>query len=254
MFKFVSIALILVTALTLGAAWILGDDFRPWVRTLKDDRKSDLEQLVDSHRLQLHKAEHALEKASRQANEAERSLAATNAALVRLESDLRKARREAEDAKTILNELKQNSERGQTIVAGDGRVLSPQESQLRIADLTHQASLAEQRITMLEDLLRRHRERKERLEVVVREAPGELARLELSVRHLGEKVRLYEEYRELVPETGGGKDAFAEARRTLEAAHAEVDARLKVVEGRMGAVSEAVSNTNVGLLGRESSR
>jgi chromosome segregation ATPase len=230
-------ALVALSIATL--ALVLGPDFRPFVRALRSDAKSEIESQVDPHRLHLARAEHALAEARHRAEEMKHALAATEAAVVRLGGELRAARRESEDAGYGLRKLKEQVEAGQEVRTADGRVLTKDEVELLLRDHEHRVQLAGQKVIVLEDVIRRHRARQAALEPVVRDAPAELKRLELSVKHLREKVKLYEELKDLKPDTvSTGGDPFAEARRELEAAHADVDLTLRVLEGRLTAGGE----------------
>src|SRR5436190_7424577 len=131
MLKFTCLAALV--ALSIAAlALVLGPDFRPFVQTLRSDAKHELASLVDAHRLHLARAEHALAEARRKAEEAKNALAASEAAVVRLEGELRAAKREREDTGYELKRLKEEVESGKELKAMDGRVLRTDEIDLLV--------------------------------------------------------------------------------------------------------------------------
>jgi len=235
-----ALGLVLIVGITsLAVPWILGKNFRPWVSTVRLSAREQLEQLVDKYRFEMAKAQTAVADARKRVEAVRGALADTTAGIRAVENDLKLARHEVEEAKTQLAGMEQRLTAGQPVRLVSGRTLSTEEITIRAQDYGQRIDLANQKIAFLEDMLKRRQERKEKLARLNTQAPLELARLELSVRHLAAKVKLYEEQRARFEEEKDAETAvaglFEQAQQTLEAAHTEVDHKLAEFDAMLDA-------------------
>jgi hypothetical protein len=219
-----------VVVVGLGITWVLGKNVRPWLATVKTSLRERLEQTVDKYKYELTKAELAVADARQQVSGVRKAQATAAAGVRRLEQELLRARKEVETCKTQLAALAKRLEAGETVRLVSGRALSAEEVALYVQDHGQRLELARQKIAMLEGVLGRRRERKAQLDELGRRAPLELARLEISVRHLGEKVKLCEEQKARLDEEqeseGDLTRLFEQAQSTLQSAHTALDVRL----------------------------
>lgn len=240
--KFILGTLVTIGVLVGVAAWILGDSFGPVSRLLKGEAKNKLESLVDQSKLDHAKAEEAVAQARVRAGEIQSIMAATNAHIANLEQDIAKAQLEIDRSRQTLMTIEARLMENKPIATQSGRILGEDEIRIRVQDHGQTIALAEEKINLFNGLLKNHQERRAYLAEVAKQVPIELAKLELSVKHLAEKVKMYEHYQARIKEdknAGLANGAWlSDAQQTLETAHAEIDTRLAEFDAKMKLVND----------------
>lgn len=226
-------AVLIVGAVVLTSYVILGDRFTAWWTTVKHSARDELEDAINKSRYRQARAEQAVEKTRERCGKL-RELQAQNENLLKgQERALAQARTEAEDSKRGLALIEDRRKAGEPVRLRGGRELTDDEVSLRELDYKNRLELSREKVRHLEASVDRHRQRTARLQEQARQAPLELAKLELSLKHLEEKTRFYEEQRKLLAAEGdivAGENLYKEARQTLDRAHGELDAGLSAFD------------------------
>lgn len=227
--------LLIGAVITLAVAGILGDRFGPWVDTARNAARGELESLVDQSKYRLALAEKAVEKARERCSKL-REVVAQNESLIKVqERSLGQARREGDESRSGLAFIEERRKAGEVVRLRGGRELTSDELELRVLEYRQRIDQSQEKVRYLEAFVERCRVRQNQLLEQARQAPLELAKLELSLNHLAEKTRFYDEQRKLLAAEGkmaADADLCKEARQTLDKAHAELDAGLSVFDNR----------------------
>ena len=225
-------------AVVLVSAAILGDRFPAWWSAVRGSARDQLEGLVDQPKYRLARAEQAVEKARERCDRL-RELRTQNDTLLKArERALAQARAEADESERGLARIDERRKAGEPVRLRGGRALTDDEVELRELDYRNRLQQSREKVRHLEAFVDRCRQRQARFREQAREAPLELAKLELSLTHLAEKTRFYEEQRKLLAAEGNvaaGDELYKEARQTLDRAHAELDAGLAAFDTRFSA-------------------
>lgn len=231
-----------VAVIGLAAWWVLGPNLGTWLTVLRLDARDQMEKLIDKQRYQLVKAQAAVGECRERVEKLREAFALATSDVKRRETALAGARRELDEARRQLEVIELTLSSGKAVRTVSGRQLSSDEVHLRVKDQGQRIELAKQKIAFHADLLKRAEERRDKLTQLHGQAPLELARLELSVRHLEEKVKMYQEQRELLRQekeaNGSVAGLFEKAQQTLEAAHADIDSKLAGLNALLDASRE----------------
>jgi chromosome segregation ATPase len=223
--------------LGVGAlALIMGDRFHPWVRTIRKTARDHLETLVDESQYKLSQAEIAVENARKRQSQLGEATQKTEALLRSQEFELTAARTEGADLRTKLDVLRESRRTGESVRLVGGRKLGDDEVGLRLQDYEAKLEINTERVRFLESFVERCRDRRDGLLTAQRQMPQELARLEMSLTHLAQKVKLYEEKKKLLEleknSEAARQELYQTAQQALQQAHAELDANLNMFQSR----------------------
>lgn len=231
--SFVGLVL-LVIVFVMIAAWIMGDDWKPLVQGWKTSARHQLQSLVDERKFVLAKARQEYEEARKAADQLTGEVAAARIRVEKVQRDLRVAEREIDEWETQLAAMADRLQSGQAVRLVSGRVLTTEETRLRVENARQRRELAREKCAFLESLLRRHQALHDKLVTARNEAPIRLAHLRLSLDFLADKITFYEVQ---LAQTGCVDttepvmaDVFARAQQTLETAHDAVNMKLAECE------------------------
>jgi chromosome segregation ATPase len=226
--------LLVVACGGLMLPWLLGRDFNPWVATAKESLKARFVNLVDEYELQLRRAKDAVEGAQERAVTLKVQHQKSAAGLVIVDRELNHCRQEITGAKAKLAELRDQLNSGESIRFVNGRAASEVDLRNLVAKCATRIELAEEKATFLQQMRERRSARNSKLETLDQQSPGAITRLQNSVDYLEQKVTLYRDMKEWLAQDEAEESQlsgiYQNAQRTLEEAHAKLDAKLAEID------------------------
>ena len=217
--------------------WLLGRDFNPWFATAKDSIKARFVNLVDEYELQLRKAKDAVARAEERAVTLKVQHQKSAAGLITVDRELNHCRQEITDAKSKLAELRDQLNSGASIRFVSGRAASEVDLRNLVAKHATSIELAEEKATFLEQIRERRSARNSKLEALDQQSPGAITRLRNSVDYLEQKVTLYRDMKDWLAQDEAAESElsgiYETAQRTLEEAHAKLDAKLAEIDAML---------------------
>lgn len=215
--------------------WLMGDDFRPWVNSAKSSVREQIAALVDQYSLELEKAKEAVKQAEERAIQLRLQKQKAAASIKTLERRSVVAQRDLVDTTTRLTSLRDQIQSGHTIrFVGSGRVATDVELQSIVERCSGKIEVARERVNYLNQIRKLREDRHRKLIALDKQSPVAIQRLKNGVEFLAEKVALYQDVKGWVEEDQAAQTQLAglydEAQRTLEDAHAKLDAKLAEVD------------------------
>jgi hypothetical protein len=214
----------------LGLVWILGKNALPWLTTVRTSARESLEELVNKEKYELAKAQIGVEEARRKVIKNREAMSKCESGIRSVDSELKITRSDQTQLEKQLALLKRRIDLKKPVRTVNQEELPPEQVELLLQDYTQRIELAKGKVAFLETMLNQRLERRDKLAHLYAEAPMQLARLEMSLRHLAGKVQFYEEHLTLVQDERSEELSlggfFAEAQKTLAQAHTEIDAKL----------------------------
>lgn len=243
---------VLLVLLLLGVGYlILGNDFVPWVRTVRDDARTRLEKLVDSHRLAIKQVEEAIGKVKETAGPLAEKVVRERVEIDRSLRDQERARQEILERKANLSAVRDKLEAHQPVRLVGGSELTQTELPIYLKHQERKMTLADEKLSFLSEMITKRQKDLDRLVKQRNQLPLTITELELSREYLIEKTAFYEQQ---LASAGSDESALAslenlvkEAQATLEKAHTEIDVRLATIQGVTAlALDEPVEKGSVG--------
>jgi len=227
--------IIVVALFALVAVWgisaIMGDDWKPFKKTVHENLKDSLLALVDDKEMALERVEGKIAEVRTVVGRTAREHARSRARIHQFERRLTAASQQLElDRLTVARIEKRLSEGRRVRPRGSDKNLTPEETGLRLDKEKLRVELGEEKVRVLKSMRDRSAQHISRIEHFSREAPVRLAKLELRRDHLRAKVGFYNDLANMGGEEFDGfNDVFSEAESVLDQAHAELDAELAEV-------------------------
>ena len=231
--------MLVMLALLAGGAglflsWLLGEDFRPWVKTAKRSVQEQIAGLVDQYSLELEKSKKAIADAEKRVAAAGVQKYKAEAAAAGLKRQVQAAQKEIADAEQARQTLEGKLSAGHTIRLPGGRSVSPAELKEMVTDFSNRIQIAKEKLGYLEQILAMREGRLVKLCELEKQSPAVINRLHNDVDFLERKPELYRDVKEWIQEeesdTAQLNGLFETAQRTLESAHAKLDAKLAEVD------------------------
>lgn len=236
----VSMALLLVV---FAMGWILGDGAGPWVRSVKNSAREQLEELIGEYRVKHEKAKGAVEEAAKRVESVNESVANERIAMRTLDRNIAAAEEEIGTAKAVLAGFERRLSAKQPIVLVSGRRLDDADVRGRVIDLANKIGIANEKVSFLTNLRDRRQPRLAKLEQLRVQAPAELRKLQQSLDFLEAKLAMYEDMKVWVEDDAQAELAvngmFGQAQDALEEAHQAVDKKLAKFEAIVDATLDS---------------
>ena len=240
---------LLVGGAGLFLSWLLGGDFRPWMKTAKTSVKEQIAKLVDEYSLELEKSKKAVANAEQRVAAANVQKHKAEAAVKSLKRQVQVAQKEIADAEQARQTLDGKLAANRTIRLVSGRTLTPAELKEMTADFSNRIQIANEKLGYLEQILTMREGRLVKLCELEKQAPAVVRRLHNGVDFLERKLDLYRDVKEWVQEEESQSaqlnGLFETAQRTLESAHAKLDAKLAEVDAVLKAAVDVLRSEDL---------
>lgn len=221
---------VIVLVMILSVSVIMGDDWSPFVAEVRQTLKDQVESVVSGLELKQRRAEEQVIAARKKVARIPALVVETRGRINRIERNVMLARAERQNTRSELAVIRRRVEEDLPVRLVSGRELTPPATRLRIEHAEQKLGLVDQKIAVHEGFLEKLRDRLARLTEMRGRAHVELARLDMSVRFLGEKIAWQKEQLKLFSEDGETEEVlvgiFDRARGTLEDAHMSIDGKL----------------------------
>lgn len=229
----VGVGLIVVCAFFL-LRWVMGESFVPWISTARQSGREQLERLVDTYSLEIERVRAAIEQTEKRTEKLEQQKQKAGSSMAKLNRELAAARNSVEEAEKQQDSLQARLAAGQPVKLQSGRMTTSDELKAMLERLSSRIELAKEKISFLTTIAERRQARFDRLLELSDASPVEIQKLKASFEMLNRKVNLYREFAVLIDEETAAETEmsgfFSKAQRTLEDAHAKVDARLTEID------------------------
>jgi chromosome segregation ATPase len=204
------------------------------MKTAKTSVKEQIAKLVDEYSLELEKSKKAVADAEQRVAAANVQKHKAEAAVKSLKRQVQVAQKEIADAEQARQTLDGKLAANRTIRLVSGRTLTPAELKEMTADFSNRIQIAKEKLGYLEQILTMREGRLVKLCELEKQAPAVVRRLHNGVDFLERKLDLYRDVKEWVQEEESQSaqlnGLFETAQRTLESAHAKLDAKLAEVD------------------------
>lgn len=228
-FRMLVMLALLAGGVGLFLSWLLGDDFRPWMKTAKRGVQEQIAGLVDQYSLELEKSKKAITDAEQRVAAASVQKHKADAAVASLKRQVQAAQTEITDAERARETLNEKLSANRSIRLGS-RTLSPGELKEMVADFSNRIQIAKEKLGYLEQILVMRESRLVKLCELEKQSPAVLRRLRNDVDFLERKLELYRDVKEWLQDEDSDlarfDGLFETAQRTLESAHTKLDAKL----------------------------